>query len=113
MKISTRYQGDVTVLDLEGRITIGEGDVQLRGAVLDALDDGREKLLLNLDNVKAMDSSGLGELIRCKTTCARRDAEIKLLNVNLKVYKLLTMSQLIGVFEMFDDEDKAISSFAE
>jgi anti-sigma B factor antagonist len=113
MNITTRYEGDVTVLDLEGRITIGEGDVQLRGAVLDALEDNRDKLLLNLAGVKAMDSSGLGELIRCKTTCARRDAEIKLLNVNLKLYKLLTMSQLIGVFEMFDDEEKAIGSFAD
>ena len=113
MKITTRYQGDVTILDLEGRITIGEGDIQLRGSVLDALDESRTRILLNLDGVKAMDSSGLGELIRCKTTCAKRSAEIKLLNVNLKVYKLLTMSQLIGVFEMFDDEEKALASFAD
>ena len=112
MRITTRYSGDVTILDLDGRITIGEGDVQLRGAMLDVLDEGKKKIVLNLDKVKTIDSSGLGELIRCKTTCARREAEVKLLKVNLKVYKLITMSQTgRGVRDVHDDESKAVASF--
>lgn len=112
MKIDTRRTGDVTVLDLSGKLTIGEGDVRLRGELLDQLEEGRRKLLINLQQVKTIDSSGLGELIRCKATAAKHGAQVKLINVNLGVYKLLTMSQLIGIFEMFDDEEKAIASFA-
>ena len=112
MKISTRRVGDVTVLDLSGKLTIGEGDVQLRGELLDQLEEGSRKLLINLKQVKTIDSSGLGEMIRCKATAAQHGAQVKLVGMNLGVYKLLTMSQLIGVFEMFDDEEKAVASFA-
>ncbi len=112
MKIDTRRIGDVTILDLNGKLTIGEGDVRLRGELLDQLEVGHNKLLVNLNLVKTIDSSGLGELIRCKATAAQHAAQLKLINVNLGIYKLLTMSQLIGVFEMFDDEEKAIASFS-
>ena len=111
MEIVKRQIGDVCILDLEGKLTIGAGDVRLRGALLDELNDGHTKILFNLQDVKVIDSSGLGELIRSKATAATKDAEIKLLHVNLKARKLLTMAQLVGVFEMFDDEAMAISSF--
>jgi len=111
MDITSRKVQNVTILDLDGKLTIGRGDVRLRGALLDELENGHTKILINLDKVKTIDSSGLGELIRCKATAAAKDAALKLLNVNLKARKLLTMAQLVGVFEMFDDEALAVSSF--
>lgn len=112
MEATRRQTGDVVILDLNGKLTIGQGDVVLRGAFVDELDVGNRKLVVNLDNVKVIDSSGLGELIRCKVTASERGAEIKLLHPNLKARKLITMAQLVGVFEMFDDEDLAVASFA-
>lgn len=112
MKVTKRQVGEVAILDLDGKLTIGAGDVALRGALLDEIGDGHKKILINLKDVKVIDSSGLGELIRCKATAATHDAEIKLLHVNLKARKLLTMAHLVGVFEMFDDEEIAISSFS-
>jgi anti-sigma B factor antagonist len=111
MRTTIRNVKGVTVLDLQGKLNIGEGDVALREAFVERLDLGNRKFLINLDQVKAVDSSGLGELIRCKATAAARGAEVKLLRVNLKARKLLTMSSLVGVFEMFDDEDLAVASF--
>ncbi len=111
MEITKRQMKDVSILDMNGKLTIGSGDVRLRGALLDELNDGHTKILLNLDAVKAIDSSGLGELIRSKATAAAKGGEIKLLHVNLKARKLLTMAQLVGVFEMFDDEQMAVDSF--
>ena len=113
MDITTRHEKDVAILDLSGKFTIGKGDVRLREEFLNLLDDGRTKVLINMDKVTGIDSSGLGELIRCQATGKARGAEIRLLKVNLKTYKLLTMSRLIGVFDMFDDEAKAIASFED
>lgn len=113
MKISTKSEEGVTVLALEGKLTIGEGDVQLRDQVRDALDHGAKKILLNLQRVKMMDSSGLGELIRCKATAASAGATIKLLHVEDKVQEVLEMTRLIGVFETFSDEIDAIASFRD
>jgi anti-sigma B factor antagonist len=112
MEIANRLVGNVAILDLSGKLTIGAGDVALRGALLGALEDGHTKIVINLQNVSVIDSSGLGELIRCKATAAAKNAEIKLLHVNLKARKLLTMAHLVGVFEMFDDEQMAVASFA-
>jgi len=111
MEISKRQVEDVSILDLDGKLTIGTGDVALRGAMLSEIDDGHKKFLINLKNVTAIDSSGLGELIRCRATAASNEAEVKLLNVNLKARKLLTMARLVGVFDMFDDEAMAVASF--
>ena len=111
MNVDTRNVHGVTVLDLEGKLTIGVGDIALRETFVKRLELGNRKFLINLDKVKTIDSSGLGELIRCRATAASRDAEIKLLNVNLKARKLLTMASLVGVFEIFDDEDMAVASF--
>ena len=113
MEVKRREIGDVVVLDLDGKLTIGKGDVVLRGAFVDELDVGQRKIVVNLNGVKVIDSSGLGELIRCKVTASEKSADVKLLHVNLKARKLITMAQLVGVFEMFDDEEMAVASFKE
>ncbi len=111
MDITKRTVGDVTILDLNGKLTIGKGDVVLRDALLEELNKGGKNVLINLDAVTTIDSSGLGELIRCKVTATSSQAAVKLLHVNIKARKLLTMAQLVGVFEMFDDEALAVQSF--
>lgn len=111
MKIDIRKEEGVTILDLDGKLIIGQGDVQLRDEVRDRLDRGEKKLLLNLRDVRAMDSSGLGELISCKASAANADATIKLLHVEDKVEEILEMTRLIGVFETYDDEIDAVASF--
>lgn len=113
MEITRRTIGDVVILDLDGKLTIGKGDVVLRGAFVDELDVGHRKLIVNLDKVKVIDSSGLGELIRCKVTASEKEADVKLLNVNVKARKLITMAQLVGVFDDFEDEKVAVESFAQ
>ena len=115
MKITTRREREegVTIVDLEGRLTIGEGDVQLRNEIKDLLDDGIKKILVNLKGVKMMDSSGLGELVRTRASATSADATIKLLHVEDKVQEVLEMTRLIGVFETFDDEIDAVASFRE
>ncbi len=111
MEITKRTVGDVTILDLDGKLTIGKGDVVLRDALLEELNKGGKNVVINLDKVTTIDSSGLGELIRCKVTATSSEAAVKLLHVNIKARKLLTMAQLVGVFEMFDDEALAVESF--
>ena len=113
MEIKKRSFGEVTILDLDGKLTIGKGDVVLRDALVEELNKGGKKVVINLDKVTTIDSSGLGELIRCRVTAASSEAAIKLLHVNIKARKLLTMAQLVGVFEMFDDEALAVASFSE
>jgi len=95
MELNKRKVGDVTIFDLDGKLTIGRGDVILREALREEFESGGKSVLINLDDVKTIDSSGLGELISCKVTAR----------------KLLTMAQLMGVFEMFDDEELAVASF--
>jgi len=112
MEITKRTIGDVTILDLDGKLTIGKGDVVLRDALLEEMNKGIKNVVINLDKVTTIDSSGLGELIRCKVTATSSDAAVKLLHVNIKARKLLTMAQLVGVFEMFDDEALAVESFS-
>lgn len=111
MEITKRALGDVTIFDLDGKLTIGKGDVVLRDALLEELNRGGKNVVINLDKVTTIDSSGLGELIRCKVTATSHEAQVKLLHVNIKARKLLTMAQLVGVFEMFDDEKLAVESF--
>ncbi len=112
MEIMKRKVGDVAIFDLNGKLTIGKGDVALREALVGELENGGKQLVINLDDVTTIDSSGLGELIRSKVTATSSGAEVKLLNVNIKARKLLTMAQLVGVFEMFDDEASAVASFS-
>ena len=111
MKINTRKEEGVTVLELVGKLAIGDGDVELRDHVREELERGADKLLLDLQGIKVMDSSGLGELIRCKATCDTRGVVIKLLHVEDKVKDVLEMTRLIGIFETFNDPIDAIASF--
>ena len=80
MELNKRTVGDVTIFDLDGKLTIGKGDVVLRDALVEAMSNGNKKVLINLDKVSTIDSSGLGELIRCKVTATSEEAEVKLLH---------------------------------
>jgi anti-sigma B factor antagonist len=111
MKISQRQIGDVTILEPKGKITIGSGDVMLRNAIEGAAGDGSRKLLLDLHGVSKMDSSGLGELIAAHNTVARGGGTIRLVNLPPKLYGVLGITQIVSVFDVFDDEREAIASF--
>lgn len=113
MKIKSRKDEGVLILSLEGKLTIGEGDVLLRDELRDALEHGEKKILLDLGGVKTMDSSGLGELVRSKASAQNAEATIKLLHVQDKVQQVLEMTRLIGVFEDYNDEIDAIASFRD
>ncbi len=111
MKINVRQNGGVTILDLSGRVTIGEGDMQLREAVQEQLANGNMKLLLNLAAVTTMDSSGVGELVSSYTRTTNRGGKLKLLNPPQKIGDILSITQLITIFEVFDNEEEAVASF--
>jgi anti-sigma B factor antagonist len=101
----------VTVLDLSGRITLGEGSVQLRDAIRDLIAKGQKRILLDLGEVNYIDSSGLGELVSAYTTARNLGATLKLLKLTKKVHDLLQLTKLYTVFDIFDDEASAIASF--
>jgi anti-sigma B factor antagonist len=101
----------VTVLDLSGRITLGEGSVQLRDAIRDLISKGQTKILLNLGDVNYIDSSGLGELVSAYTTARNQGAMLKLLKLTKKVHDLLQLTKLYTVFDVSDDEAIAVASF--
>lgn len=110
-KISTRQVGDVTIVEPRGKLTIGVGDVALRDAVQQALDSGARHLLVDMSQVTTMDSSSVGELVSAFTTATNRGCRLKLLNLPPKVTDILQITQLITVFEVYDDEDEAVRSF--
>ncbi len=112
IKLSTRQVDGVTILDLSGRITLGEGSVQLRDAVRDLLAKGSKKILLNLGDVNYIDSSGIGELVSAFTTVRNQGGDLKLLNLTKKVHDLLQITKLYTVFDIKDDEASAVASFA-
>jgi len=112
MKIVERQVGDVVILDLHGKILIGEGDDALREAVNRLVDSGKAKLLLNLADVPYVDSAGLGEIVRCYTTVSKKGGKLKLLNLTKKIQDLLSITKLLTVFETFEDEAEAVKSFA-
>ena len=113
VKISTRQVDGVTVLDMSGRITLGEGSVQLRDAVRDLLSKGQKHILLNLGDVTYIDSSGIGELVSAFTTAKNQGGELKLLNLTRKVHDLLQITKLYTVFDVKDDEANAIKAFTK
>ena len=113
MKISTRQVDGVTILDLSGRITLGEGSVQLRDAVRELLSKGQKHILLNLAEVNYIDSSGIGELVSAFTTVRNQGGELKLLKLTKKVHDLLQITKLYTVFDIKDDEAQAIASFKQ
>jgi anti-sigma B factor antagonist len=107
-----REVNGVVIVDLSGRITLGEASGKLRDTVRDLLSKGNKKLLLNLGDVTYIDSSGLGELVSSYTTAANQGAKVKLLNVQKKVDDLLQITKLYTVFDSFTDESKAVGSFS-
>ena len=111
MNIKQRQVDDVTILDVEGKITIGIGDVAVRDAVQTALAGGSKNILLNLGGVSTIDSAGVGELVSAYTTVTNRGGSLKLVNLPAKVNDILQITQLITVFEIHDDEQEAIDSF--
>ncbi len=113
MKTSTRQMDGVTVVDLSGRITLGEGSVILRDTVRDLLGKGQKKILLNLGDVTYIDSSGIGELVSAFTSVRNQGGELKLLNLTKKVHDLLQITKLYTVFDVKDDEASAIAAFGK
>ncbi len=113
MRLSERQRGDVRILDVAGRITIGRGDVELRQAIAAALEDGCRKLLLNLEKVAKADSAGVGELAAAYIRVTGLGGSIKLLGLSPKVSGSLQVTRLTPIFEIFDDEDEAVASFAQ
>jgi anti-sigma B factor antagonist len=111
MKISSRQRGGVTILEPQGKITIGVGDVALRNAVQEALGAGPKHILIDLSKVTTIDSSGIGELVATFTTVTNRGGKLKLVHLPPKVQDIMQVTQLITVFEVFDNEDEAVSSF--
>jgi len=111
VKLSTRQVGDVSVVDVAGRITLGEGSSALRDALRDMVSKGQKKILLNLGEVSYIDSSGIGELVSAYTTVKNQGGELKLLNLTKKVHDLLQITKLYTVFDVRDDETTAVKSF--
>lgn len=112
MKFSTRKVGDVIVIDIEGKILLGEGDVEIKQAVDELLSKGQQHVLLNLAKVPYIDSAGLGEIIRCFTAIRKRGGNLKLLAPNQRLIDLLTITKLVNVFDWYSDESTAMMSFS-
>ena len=113
MKATLRQVDGITVVDMSGRITLGEGCTQLRELVREQLGKGTKHLLLNLADVTYIDSSGIGELVSGFTTVSNQGGKLKLLNLTKKVHDLLQITKLYTVFDVYDDEAKAVTSFAK
>jgi len=113
MKASNRQVDGVAVVDMSGRITLGEGSVVLRDTIRDLVGKGQKKILLNLGDVTYIDSSGIGELVSAFTAVRREGGELKLLNLTKKVHDLLQITKLYTVFDIKDDEATAIKAFSK
>jgi len=111
MKISQRQVGDVTIIEPKGKITIGAGDVALRDAIEAATRAGKSKLLLDFHAVSKMDSSGLGELVAAHNAVTDGGGTIRLMKLPSKLYGVLGITQIVSVFDVFEDEQEAINSF--
>ena len=109
---STRQSDGITIVDIKGRITLGEGSVTLRDTVHDLLSKGQKRILLNLGDVNYIDSSGIGELVSAFTAAKKQDGEVKLLNLTKRVHDLLQITKLYTVFDVKDDEALAVESFS-
>ena len=112
MQITERSVGDVMVLDIKGKITLGEGDEQLKDKVNSLVNQGQRKMVLNLAGVPYLDSAGLGEVVRAYTTVSRQGGNLKLLNLTKRITDLLSITKLLTVFETFDSENDAVQSFS-
>jgi anti-sigma B factor antagonist len=112
MQIQERAVGDVMVLDLKGKITLGEGDEMLKDKVNSLVNQGHKKIVLNLADVPYIDSAGLGEIVRTYTTVSRQGGSLKLLNLTKRITDLLAITKLLTVFETFESENEAVKSFS-
>ena len=112
MQITERVVGDVMMLDLKGKITLGEGDELLKDKVNSVVNQGHRKIVLNLADVPYLDSAGLGEVVRAYTTVSRQGGSLKLLNLTKRISDLLSITKLLTVFETFDLESEAVQSFS-
>lgn len=113
MDIAERTVRDVTVLDLKGKMTLGEGDELLKERINTLLANGKKKLVLNLEGVPYIDSAGLGEVVRTYTTVSRQGGSLKLLNLTKRIEDLLSITKLLTVFDTFDTEAEAVDSFSK
>ena len=111
MKIEMRTIGDVRVLDCSGKITLGEGTMSIRNTVRDLLQNNAKKIILNLADISYIDSSGVGELVSTYTSVMNSGGQLKLLNLTTKLHQLLTITKLLTVFDIFDNEKAALASF--
>jgi len=112
MQIEERTVGDVMVLDVRGKVTLGEGDEMLKDKVNSLVNQGHKKIVLNLAEVPYIDSAGLGEIVRTYTTVSRQGGSLKLLNLTKRITDLLSITKLLTVFETYDSETEAIRSFS-
>src|SRR6266849_1699125 len=112
MQIEERAVGDVVVLDLKGRVTLGDGDELLKDKVNSLVNRGFKKIVLNLAEVPYVDSAGLGEIVRTYTTVSRQGGSLKLLNLTKRISDLLSITTLLTVFETCDSENEAVRSFS-
>ena len=112
MQIEERSAGDVTILELKGKMTLGEGDELLKDKINSLVHQGKSKIVLNLEGVPYIDSAGLGEIVRTYTTISRQGGSMKLLNLTKRISDLLAITKLLTVFETFDNEADAVRSFA-
>lgn len=112
MQIEERLVNNVTVLDLKGKMTLGEGDELLKDKINSLLQQDRKQILLNLEGVPYIDSAGLGEIVRTYTTVSRQGGKLKLVNLTKRITDLLSITKLLTVFETFEAEPEAIRSFS-
>ncbi len=113
MKISEREAGDITILDIEGRIMFGDGEENFREAVTRMIDAGRVKLILNLAEVPYIDSAGISQLVRTFVTAGKMGGRMKLLHLTKRVRELLNITRLLTVWEAYESEEEAVASFGE
>ena len=106
-----REVGDVKVVSLKGKITIGAGDIEMREAIQSLLDGGSKKIIVDMAQVSTIDSSGIGELVGCYTKASNRGSKLKLMNLTQKTADVLTVTKLITVFDVYHTEGDAIASF--
>jgi anti-sigma B factor antagonist len=111
LNITERRNADITILDLAGKLRIGEGNIELRKAIRNLVESGEKRILLNLADITHVDSSGLGELVAGYVSLQKSQGELKLFNLNPRVYELMVMTKLLAIFDVYKSEPDAIESF--
>jgi anti-sigma B factor antagonist len=111
MKIETRTVGEIIIMDFSGQITLGEGTKEVRDAVRTILEQGGNKIILNLGGVNYIDSSGVGEMVSTFASVTNKGGQLRLVNLTKRIKEMLTITKLLTVFQSFEDEQEAIASF--